>query len=451
MNTIFALLTLHAILGGIDNFWHHEVTERLPSRRSASGELSLHSVREFIYGLIFLALALCQPHGACTWFLAGLLVMEIIVTLADFIIEDRTRKVPPAERVLHAVLALGFGAFLAMLAPVLRDWMGRPTALVGTTHAFTVLFAVFSAGLFAWSLRNAFAALRLKRPPEWVRNPLQPGCSDRARTVLVTGATGFIGGHFVRRMVARGDQVLVLTRRPEYALERFGPHVRIVSRLDELPETTRIHAIVNLAGASILGRPWTRMRRRELIASRVDTTRALLTMMDRLVAPVPVLISASAIGYYGAQHDELLDEGSPAGDEFQSHLCREWEDVANAASSTGVRVVRLRFGMVLGRDGGAFPHLLLPARLGLAAILGAGRQWISWIHIEDLVRLIEFALDTPRASGVINAVAPRPATQRQFQRILTSVLRRPLFLRVPGAWVRAVLGEMATLWWMVSE
>jgi uncharacterized protein len=445
MTTIFSLLTLQALLGGIDNLWHHEITERLPARRGAAGELSLHAVREMIYALIFAGLALYQPHGAWAWLLAALLATEIVVTLADFIVEDRTRHLPPFERVLHTLLAVLFGAFLAALAPVLLGWTEHPTALLYTRHAFTVPFLIFAAGLVAWSLRNAIAVLRLTRPPEWVRNPVEAGHSERPRTVLVTGATGFIGGHVVRKLVARGDQVIVLTRRPELALARFGPLVRVISRLDELDGAARIHAIVNLAGARILGMPWTRTRRRVLIASRVETTRAVVALMGRLKQPVPVLVSASAIGFYGTHGEDMLDEDSPAAEEFQSQLCQRWEEAALAAQCTGARVVRLRIGMVLGRDGGALPQLLLPARLGLAAVLGAGRHWMSWIHIDDLVRLIEFAIDTPRAAGVLNAVAPRPATQRQFQRVLTKTLRRPLWLRVPAGLVRTALGDMATL------
>jgi uncharacterized protein (TIGR01777 family) len=445
MNTIFTLLTLQAILGGIDNLWHHEITERLPSRRSAAPELVLHAVRELIYAVIFLGLALYQPHGAWAWLLATLLLVEILVTLTDFIVEDRTRRLPPFERILHTVLALTFGAFLAVLAPVLFAWAAMPTALPAVRHGFTWPFVLFGTGLVAWSVRNFVAVLRLRQPPEWVRDPLEAGSAERPRVVLVTGATGFVGRHVVRRLLARGDQVIVLTRRPEHALDRFGPQVRIIARLDELDATSRIHAVVNLAGAPILGFPWTAARRRKLLASRVETTRDLVAFMGRLDHPAGVLVSASAIGYYGVRGDELLDEQAQGGDEFQSQLCREWEETALAASSTGARVVCLRIGMVLGRDGGALPQLLLPARLGLAAILGRGSHWMSWIHIEDLARLVEFAIDTPRATGTLNAVSPHAATQRQFQVALTRTLGRPLWLRIPAVAVRVALGEMARL------
>jgi uncharacterized protein (TIGR01777 family) len=282
--------------------------------------------------------------------------------------------------------------------------------------------------------------------PEWVRDPMAAGVSASPRTVLVSGATGFIGRNLVRRLIARGDRVIVLTRNAGKAQYRFGPHVRIVTSLDELAADTDIEAIVNLAGASILGFPWTRPRRAKLLDSRLRTTRNLVALAGRLVRPPRVLVSASAIGYYGVRGEEVLDEQSPPSSVFQSRLCQEWEAAAQAGEAAGMRVVRLRIGLVMGRDGGALPQLVRPHRFGLGAVLGSGRQWMSWIHIEDLIRLFEFALDTPAAQGgVLNAVSPAPLTHLQMQRAIATTLHRPLWLRVPAVLVRAGLGEMAQL------
>lgn len=445
MFVAFTLITFQALLGGIDNLWHHEITERLPARRAAAGELSLHSIREFLYAFIFLGLAWFRWQGFWAYMIAGVLALEVVVTLMDFVVEDRTRRLPAFERVLHTLLAVNYGAVLAALVPVLIAWSRLPSDVPRTSHPFSWAFTLFGAGLVAWSLRNAIAVLGLRRPPDWVRNPIAAGSSPMHRSVLISGATGFIGGYLVRRLVMRGDKVIVWTRSPDSALSRFGPHVRIVTDLDSLGESTRIDAIVNLAGAPILGLPWTRARRRILIESRVATTRALTSLMARLANPVRVFVSASAIGFYGVGGEQVIDEQGGPSSIFQSRLCQDWEAAAQVAARLGARLVRVRIGLVLGMDGGALPQLLMPIRMGLGAILGNGAQWVSWIHIDDLIRLFEFAIDTPRVSGALNAVSPEPVTHRQFQHALAQQLRRPLWLRAPSLVIRALLGEMAQL------
>jgi uncharacterized protein len=445
MSVPFILIVIQALLGGIDNLWHHEISERLPARRAAASELSLHALREFLYAFIFLGLAWFQWRGYWALLIAAVLVLEIIVTLADFVVEDKTRRLPAFERILHTVLALNYGALLAFLAPLLIVWSNLPSGVLRTSHAFSWVFTAFGIGLVAWSLRNAIAVLSLRRPSEWVRNPMPAGSSPTPRTVLISGATGFIGGHLVRRLITRGDKVIVLTRNPDIALDRFGPHVRIATNVNSLDESTRIDAIVNLAGAPILGLPWTRARRRTLLASRVNTTRALTSLMGRLTTPVRVFVSASAIGFYGIGGDEVIDEQGRPSSIFQSQLCQDWEAAARAAARLGARLVRVRIGLVLAKDEGALPQLLRPIRLGLGAVLGSGAQWVSWIHIEDLVRLFEFAIDTPRVSGALNAVSPEPVTHRQFQEALARQIRRPLWLRIPAFVLRIGLGEMAQL------
>jgi len=446
MFAVFALITTQALLGAVDNLWHHEITERLPAKRAAANELALHSARELIYAFVFLGLAWFRWQGVWAVLIAVVMLAEVIITLLDFTLEDKTRRLPAFERVLHTILALNFGAVLALLGPVLGSWWRLSSVVVPVYYgAISWVFTVFGVGVFAWAVRNAVAVLKLRRPPQWSRNPILVGMKLAPRTVLVSGATGFIGGHLVRRLLVRGDRVIVLTRDADHALDRFGPHVQIVANLNDLGNDTKIDAIVNLAGAPILGFPWTQARRATLMGSRVKTTRALVGLMGRLTRPPRVFVSASAIGYYGVRGNEWLDENSAPSCDFQSLLCQEWESAAAAAEGLGARVVRLRIGMVLGRDGGALPQLLMPVRLFAGAVTGRGNQWVSWIHIADLVRLFEFSLDTPTVQGPVNAVAPMAVTHRQFQRALASVLHRPLWLRVPAFILRTMLGEMAQL------
>jgi uncharacterized protein len=440
------MIIVQASLGALDNLWHHEIVERLPGKRAAAGELALHAAREFLYGFLFIALAWYRWQGALALLIAGVLALEIVITLADFVVEDRTRRLPASERVLHTVLAINFGAILAVFAPELYRWWESAPGLIGVSYGvLSWIFTLFAAAVLAWSARDALAVLDLRRPPQWVRDPIAAAPSGSGRGILVTGATGFIGRHLVRRLIRRGDRVLVLTRDADRALDRFGPHVRIVTNLADLGDETRIDAVVNLAGAPILGFLWTRARRAQLIGSRVKITRALADLAARLARPPRLLVSASAVGYYGVRRAEFVDEdASPSGD-FQSRLCQEWEAAADAWKGPGARLVRLRIGLVLGRDGGALPNLLRPFRIGLGAVLGSGRQWVSWIHVEDLVRLIEFTLDTPAARGALNAVAPTPVTHLDMQRAIGRALQRPVWLRVPAVMLRAGLGEMSQL------
>lgn len=446
MTVLFALLTVQALLGALDNFWHHEFTERLPAKRSAAGELTLHAMREFIYAYVFIQLAWLEPHGVWALVLAAALAIEVCITVADFILEDRTRRLAATERTLHTLMAINFGMILITFAPAIGQWWSQPIGIVHASHgAYSQVFAFFALGAAAFFIRDALAVLRLRRPAEWVRNPIESRTRGNPKTVLISGATGFIGGHLVRHLVTRGDRVIVLTRNRDQALDRFGPHARIVTALTELPNDERIDAIVNLAGAPIMGFPWTQARRRKLIDSRVNTTRSLVDLCGRLTQPPRVFVSSSAIGYYGLGGAEPIDESGSPQPIFQSKLCQEWESTAQAAEGTGARVVRIRTGVVLGRDGGALPQLATPIRFGMGAVLGDGKQWVAWIHIADLIRLFLFALDTPTCQGALNAVSPAAATHAQMQRLLAKTLRRPLWMRVPAWVVRAGLGEMAQL------
>ena len=267
--------------------------------------------------------------------------------------------------------------------------------------------------------------------------------NDPRAPLLVTGASGFIGGHLLRNLLASGQPVLAL--RHQQALPLTHPLLQVCTHVDALPDDQTLSGIVNLAGASIAARPWTRSRRATLLLSRLTPTEALVRLVQRMRNPPPVLVSASAVGFYGLQGAEPVDETAASQDIFQSQLCAQWEQAALRAGVAGTRVVLLRLGVVLGRDGGALPALCRAARFGMASVLGDGRQGLPWIHIDDAVGLIRFALSQPAVSGALNAVAPQAVSQRQFQRALCTVLGRPCWLRIPAAPLRAILGEMAQL------
>jgi hypothetical protein len=271
----------------------------------------------------------------------------------------------------------------------------------------------------------------------------------KLRGVLLTGGTGFIGGHVIRALLAGGAQPWVWSRAPAKARRVLDARVKIVGALADIPESVAIDGIVNLAGAPVIGPPWTQSRRQLLIDSRVKTTEAVIGWCAGRAERPRSLVSASAIGYYGAiegaESEQWLDESASPRPQFQSELCRLRELATQPAEALGLRVVNLRIGLVLGADGGILARLALAARLGGAAVLGDGQQWMSWIHIDDLVRVIELALEESSLSGPVNAVAPEPVRQREFQRTLTRQLKRPLWLRIPAAPLRWAMGEMSEL------
>jgi len=265
------------------------------------------------------------------------------------------------------------------------------------------------------------------------------------RTVLVTGATGFIGSALTRRLLERGDRVIVLSRDPVRAHLILGAAPMVAERLSDLPPTLGIDAVVNLAGAPIIAKPWTKTRKRALIASRIETTRTLVEWLAARGRRLEVLVSASAIGWYGSGRDQALDETAPVGDGFGAALCNAWEREAASATALGMRVCRLRLGMVLGPEGGMLRGVLPAFRLGLGSVIGDGEQWLSWIHRDDAVELIVRAIADPLFSGAVNATAPVPVRHSAFARALGRVLHRPAWLHLPAAPLRAALGERASL------
>ena len=323
-----------------------------------------------------------------------------------------------------------------------------------TTHALFDPFGAFAPddaalGPARPAARGRFHELISWRfaEPTWRRLGLAPRHNAAPKHILVTGATGFIGRKLVYRLVSRGDRVIVHARNPAKAADLFGPHVDVVTELARVAAETRVDAIVNLAGAPIAAAPWTRRRRALLLESRLGVTRALLALVARLTVKPTTWINASAVGYYGARgHDDALNEKSAAGTGFQAELCRHWEETAARAAEHGVKVAALRFGIVLSGDGGALPALARPVRLFAGTVLGTGRQWFSWIHIDDVLDLIAFVLAEETLAGPLNATAPTPVRYEELMATLATTLRRPLWrLRIPGRLVRAVLGELAEL------
>ena len=262
--------------------------------------------------------------------------------------------------------------------------------------------------------------------------------------ITVTGGTGFVGRRLVRHLQADNHSVHLLVRRGRTGLSQ-NVEWSVWEAMDAGPPAeslARADAIVHLSGEPIAQR-WTPAAKQRILSSRAEGTRRLVRALEPLPRKPAVLISASAIGFYGSRGEEELSESSGPGSGFLPDVCREWEEAAGTAESLGVRVVSLRIGVVLGIEGGILAKIAPLFRLGAGGRLGAGNQWMSWIHIDDLSRLIRFALVNPHVRGPVNATAPSPVTNREFTQTLASVLRRPAVLPVPAFAIASLFGEMA--------
>lgn len=263
---------------------------------------------------------------------------------------------------------------------------------------------------------------------------------------LITGGTGFIGSALSSGFLSNGHNVVITSRHrdglwyEDRGILKWRPPDLIPADI-----MSRINTVINLAGEPITSGRWTKARKDRILSSRIETTRAIVESM-RAVKPVPgLLISASAIGYYGPRGGEYItEEGSP-GEDFLAQVCKAWEEEALKAQDLGVRVVLLRIGIVLGPKGGALPRMALPFKLFLGGPIGSGRQWFSWIHMDDVVGIIRHIIENTTITGPVNLTAPQPVTNKEFSSALARVLNRPAWLPVPALLLRIALGELADI------
>ena len=271
--------------------------------------------------------------------------------------------------------------------------------------------------------------------------------------IVVTGATGFVGEKLVERLHALGDRIVVLARNSQKATRQFPqdtfPNVEVIGYTPfELGDWAKAisgsDAVINLAGEPLAGVRWTEKRKQEIRDSRILTTKVLVEAIAKADVKPQILISGSAIGYYGTSLDKSFDEYSNAGDDFLANVCKDWEAAAEAVTSLGLRLVKLRTGIVLGM-GGAIAKMLPIFQVGGGGKIGAGKQWFSWIHRDDLVELIIYALKNDQVTGALNATAPKAVTNADFTVAFAKAIKRPAFLPVPAAALILVFGEGATV------
>ncbi|MDD5411530.1 MAG: TIGR01777 family oxidoreductase [Methylobacter sp.] len=263
--------------------------------------------------------------------------------------------------------------------------------------------------------------------------------------ILITGGTGFIGNALVKSLIDQGHVVTVLSRSPDKVTKIFGSGVNALGSLTKLKAEDSYQVIINLAGEPIVDARWSEDRKQLIRESRIGMTEQLITCIARMTVKPELLISGSAIGYYGDQGDTVLTEQSTPYEDFSQQLCADWEATAKQVEQFGVRVCLIRTGLVIASGGGFLQRMLPPFRFGLGGRLGDGRQWMSWVHRQDWINIAQTMIADSTMRGAYNATAPNPVTNAEFTRILAQCLKRPALLPVPAWLLKILLGEMSQL------
>ncbi len=263
--------------------------------------------------------------------------------------------------------------------------------------------------------------------------------------ILMTGGTGFLGTALISLLLSEQHVITVLTRDTARANCKFSEKVTLLTDLNKIKAQDRFDVVINLAGAPVLDKHWSEARKQVIRDSRIKLTQQLLRVIAKQQHKPELLISGSAIGFYGNQGDTELDENSPAVSDFSHQLCKDWEQAALSAEKMGIRVCLIRTGIVLGESDGIIKKMLIPYKLGLGGQQGDGKQWISWIHINDWVSIVMHMIKDPLMQGVYNATATNPVSNQTFSKTLANCLNRPARLNIPSYFLKMLLGERAQL------
>ena len=259
---------------------------------------------------------------------------------------------------------------------------------------------------------------------------------------LITGGTGFIGKKLVAQLVNAGHEAVVVTRRPEKHGGSFAEKIRYIGSFSAIDNSTCFDAVINLGGEGIADKRWSAKRKQQLLASRIGLTNHLVKCLARLEKRPEVMISASAVGWYGAHDETPLTEDSACHQEFSHELCEAWEKEAAAVGDLGIRLCIIRLGIVLGKNGGVLKRMLPPFYFGLGGRIGSGKQYMSWVHVNDVIRAVDYLVDENSLSGVFNLTAPGTVSNTQFTQAIGKVISRPTLFPLPAFVVKTVFGEM---------
>jgi uncharacterized protein (TIGR01777 family) len=442
MESVLLLLSIQGFIGAYDSIYHHDFKERLSLKSSAKNELKIHSIRSALYSVLFLSFGWVEWYGVLAMVFATIVVIELILTLWDFIEEDRSRLLPATERVTHTILALNFGAILALFVPELQRWQALPTGWHMINHGtYSWIMTLYGVGVIPFAIREYMSYQKLSLNTN-VNIAYQ---SLPTQNILVTGATGFIGQQLCKILLSQGHFLTLLVRDYQKAAAVFGNSSRLtlISSLTQVNNADAFDMVINLAGEPITTGRWNPAKKKRIMDSRLDITRQIIDYIETANTKPTLFISGSAIGFYGPHEDETLTESSKAKLCFSHDLCAQWEDTARQAEPHGVRICLLRTGIVLGKTGGALAAMRVPFTYGLGGRLGDGRQWMSWIHIDDVVGIILEIMKNEQLSGPVNLTAPNPVSNTEFTKTLGSSLHRPTVIAMPAFALRLLMGEVA--------
>ncbi|MCJ7842160.1 TIGR01777 family oxidoreductase [Lederbergia sp. NSJ-179] len=266
--------------------------------------------------------------------------------------------------------------------------------------------------------------------------------------IVIAGGSGFVGQALKQRLLNEGNQVTILTRNPSKfeSSERLQYVEWLTHNSQPEIQVEKVDAFVNLAGESINGLRWTKAKKERIIQSRITATKEVLRIIENLHPKPKVLVNASAIGYYGMSETETFtEEAHSNAHDFLATVVKKWEELASTAEKWGVRTVYARFGIVLGKKGGALPFMSLPYKLGVGGTIGSGKQWVSWVHVADVAGLISYAIEQSDIQGPLNVTAPEPKRMADFGKMIGYVLHRPHWFPVPSFAMKALLGEMSEM------
>jgi hypothetical protein len=343
---------------------------------------------------------------------------------------------------LHTLLALNYGAILILLLPELWNLSEKPTGYSFVNYGLgSIALTIAALGVFLFGLRDYFAALRLER---FIKAPAKELAQNfkSKQHILITGATGFIGRRLSKALMANGHSLIIYARNPEKAAH-LGAPIKIITSLDQIKDDDPIDAIINLAGEPLATGLWTKAKKQKILQSREQVADEIYGLCRRLYVPPKTVIAASAIGWYGLRGEKPVNEASAPKPCFTHDVCQRVEEKNNCLNEFKCRAINLRIGLVLGTEGGILANLLVPFEYGGGGPIGDGKQWMSWITRDDLVRLIVHCLKTEDITGAVNAVAPQPVRNEEFTKMLGESLNRPSMVRMPASLLKLALGDFA--------